>query len=119
VAALLPADTGQLTLTRDTLVRDPRSRHQLPGCVARLAATRSALGHAASPDQRVRAGLAALGWRENLQYSADGPDGTAFAFWLGTATCFVEARWDGGDDADPASGRGDDYLLIIGCAVEP
>jgi len=119
VAALLPPDTGQFTLTGDTVILDPRSQQRLPGCVVRLAATRSALGQAAPPDQRVRDGLAALGWRENLQYSADGPDGTAFAYWLGTATCFVEARWDGGDDADPARGRSDDYVLTIACTSEP
>lgn len=119
MAALLPADTGQLTLTRDTVVSDPRTDERLPGCVLRLVAGRSAFGTGPLPDQRVRDGLAALGWREHLQYAADGPDGTAFALWRESATCFGAAQWDGGDDADPSYVPRDDYLLVVGCVTGP
>ncbi len=120
IAALLGDDSGQVTITRDTTVRDPRTREILPGCALRLDGVRSAWTGAASPDERVRAGLEALSWREHLHYAADGPDGTAFALWRGGATCFVRAEWDGGDDADPSYVARDDYVLTVECvALEP
>lgn len=120
IAALLSDESGQITITRDTAVQDPRTGEVLPGCALRLDGLRSAWAGGASPDERVRAGLGALGWREHLHYGADGPDGTAFALWRESATCFVRADWDGGDDADPSYVARDDYVLTVECvALEP
>ena len=39
-------------------------------------------------------------WTPVLRYSADGPDGTSFAFRREAVLCVVRGQWDGGDDAD-------------------
>jgi len=69
------------------------------------------------PDEQLRSGLAARGWTEDIRYGADGPDGTAFAFRHNRAICFVDATWDGGDDADPSYVPSDRYTLRVRCLL--
>ncbi len=55
------------------------------------------------------------GWQEDIEYSADGPDGTTFAMRKDGILCFVEGRWDGGDGSDPSYVPPDDYTVTIQC----
>lgn len=91
----------------DTLVRDERFGRTTPGCQLRFVGRQSAFGESASPDALVRQSLAAAGWREDLRYAADGPDGTAFGFSRGDVLCLINAFWDGEDH----------YELTIGCTA--
>ena len=60
------------------------------------------------------------GWQEDIEYSADGPDGTTFAMRKDGILCFVEGRWDGGDGSDPSYVPPDDYTVTIQCTgAEP
>lgn len=69
----------------------------------------------AVPD-RLHMKLAETGWEELLDYSADGPDGTSFAFRRDDVVCVVRGEWDGGDDSDPKSQPGDWYRVTVICA---
>jgi len=52
-----------------------------------------------SPES-IRHALQGAGWAEDYVYSADGPDGTTYAYVCRDALCFVQGAWDGGDDSD-------------------
>lgn len=61
------------------------------------------------------------GWRQDLRYGADGPDGSDIGMRLRDMLCLVAGRWNGGDDEDPdtSSARADEnqtYEAIIECA---
>lgn len=119
VAAVIGDAAGPVTLVRDTVVRDPRTETLAPGCMVRLDGRMSAFVQGETADQLVRRGLHALGWREDLSYAADGPDGTAFAMRTIGTVCFARAEWDGGDDTDPAYVPADRYVLDVGCTAAP
>ncbi len=54
------------------------------------------------------------GWQEMGAYSADGPDGTSFAFRKGAVSCLVRGTWNGGAEPDlPAQ---DWYRVKAFCA---
>jgi hypothetical protein len=63
--------------------------------------------------------MAADGWEEMLDHSADGPDGTVFAFRRGGVACFFRGEWDGGADDDPEIPAGDWYKVHTGCTQAP
>jgi len=75
----------------------------------------SAFPGGTDPTGLLRDGLAARGWREDLRYAADGPDGTSFALRHNGTLCMISASWDGGDDSDPTYTPSDEYELTIGC----
>jgi len=117
VAAVLGGDGARPTLVRDTSVTDPVTGHRRRGCWLGLETVRTEFADGPSPEERLRAGLTALGWREDPRYAADGPDGTAFALRRGREVCFVEASWDGGDDSDPTYVPSTRYALTVRCAA--
>ena len=51
---------------------------------------------------RLRDAFMAQGWTEMPAYSADGTDGTSFAFRRGAVSCLVRGTWDGGAADDPS-----------------
>ena len=75
----------------------------------------AALAEQPGPDVVLHEALAAEGWTEDVDYSADGPDGTVFAFRRNGTFCLVESRWENSleDDAPPPSDR---YELTVGCS---
>jgi hypothetical protein len=107
-----PVDSLQRS---NIVVEDERTRRRGDGCRVRLVATRTAFANEDSPDQRVRAVLPTLGWEEDWDYGADGPDGTAFALRKDTILCLVRASWDGGDIADPTYVPDPRYELVARC----
>ena len=65
------------------------------------------------PDaEGLRAILEAAGWAEDGVYSADGADGTHYAYVCREALCRVEGRWDGGDPTDSL------YIPVPGGSIE-
>ena len=64
----------------------------------------------------IRAPLEAAGWAEDAAYSADGPDGTVFAYVCREALCVVQGSWDGGDGSDstymPEPGESIELLCV-------
>ena len=70
-------------------------------------------------DDALRRGLEAAGWAEDFQYSADGPDGTTFAYVCHEALGFVEMSWVGGDESDSTFVPPPGYTLKLTCVPRP
>ena len=80
----------------------------ISGSFARAQAT----GDAAS---RLHQDFSARAWQEMPAYSADGTDGTSFAFRKAGVACLVRGTWDGGAADDPAIPAADWYKVAVLC----
>jgi hypothetical protein len=69
-------------------------------------------GDAAS---RLHEDLPARAWQEMPAYSADGTDGTSFAFRKAGVACLVRGTWDGGAADDPEIPAEDWYKVTVFC----
>jgi len=87
------------------------------GCSVSLVGSNVALGASPNPIERLREEFAARGWQEELNHSADGPDGTQFAYVRDGIICIFEGRWDGGDDTDLSYKPDDAYKGAGHCAA--
>jgi hypothetical protein len=95
---------------RDETIREPVFGCGLviSGSFARAAAT----GDAAV---RLRQDFQTRGWQEMAAYSADGTDGTSFAFRRAGVACLVRGTWDGGAADDPKIPAQDWYKVAVFC----
>jgi hypothetical protein len=133
-AAVMAGPSGQATAACDSVVsllqpvkgvsftrsegpfEDPVYQRRFEGCRVLVVGSFKALGDEPPVDVVLHEKLAAEGWSEDYDYSADGPDGTDFAFRRDGVFCVVEGRWEGGvfeDDEPPPSDR---YEVTVGCA---
>ena len=64
---------------------------------------------------RLRQGFSAQGWHEIPAYSADGTDGTSFAFRKAGVACLVRGTWDGGAAGNPDIPAQDWYKVAVIC----
>jgi hypothetical protein len=64
---------------------------------------------------RLRDAFMAQGWTEMPAYTADGTDGTSFAFRRGAVSCLIRGTWDGGADDDPSLPPEDWYKVATFC----
>jgi len=87
------------------------------GCSVSLVGSNAALGGGPSPIDQWRKEFAARGWQEDTNHSADGPDGTSFAYVRAGVICMFQGRWDGGDDTDPTVKPDDEYKEAGQCAA--
>ncbi len=115
VAAVLAGMPSLEIVPADTTVVDPRTQYEAWGCTYAVTGSMSMFRGADTPDERVREALAALGWREDWDYGADGPDGTAYAFRSGPVICYFRGSWDGGDITDSTYVPEDWYQMSAGC----
>ena len=74
-------------------------------------------GRTPAPDVRLGTWFVERGWKENPEYDADGPDGTAFGYEREKVLCFVSVHWDGGDDSDPDAVPEDWFEVRIACVA--
>lgn len=109
----LPGTTVEM---REGTHYDERLRRDLAGCTVFVSGTWSELGSRSNPGDSVYKLLSDEGWRDEPRYSADGPDGTAFALSKDGVWCFVRGEWDGGDDADSTYVASDVYQFAFFCA---
>lgn len=96
-------------------VRDDRTGEIALGCRVEVKGSASAFRESGAPEVVVRERLSELGWTEDYEYAADGPDGAAFAFRGGSVLCMFRASWDGGDDSDPNYVPDDRYDIVVEC----
>ena len=68
---------------------------------------------------RLREDFTARGWEEMGAYSADGKDGTSFAFHQKDVACLVRGTWNGGADGEPEIPAEDWYKLEVFCTSPP
>lgn len=64
---------------------------------------------------RIRQDFESRGWQEMAAYSADGTDGTSFAFRQAGVACLVRGTWDGGAADDPSLPALDGYEVAVFC----
>jgi hypothetical protein len=74
----------------------------------------------AGPVGAVEKAFGRHGWRAELRYMADGPDGSNVGLRRLDQLCVVVGRWDGGDDSDttsaPPTEEENRYEAIVECA---
>ena len=117
VAQIVTRSKG-VTIKRNTgpFVDEFESRTRV-GCSVSLVGSNAALGGGPSPIDQWRKEFAARGWQEDTNHSADGPDGTSFAYVRAGVICMFQGRWDGGDDTDPTVKPDDEYKEAGQCAA--
>jgi hypothetical protein len=115
VARLIDRTPGIELARIEGLFEDPFSQRLLEGCRILVSGSFAALAEQPGPDDVLHEELTAEGWTEDTDYSADGPDGTIFAFRRDGTFCLIEGRWEGGvvQDHVPPSDR---YELTVGCS---
>jgi hypothetical protein len=99
------------------------SFHQTPRVGCRLTANGSFKGRERSGDPvgALVTGFADRGWRSDIRYSADGPDGSFAGMRFRDQLCILSGSWDGGDDSDPdtthaRAAQDAGYAAVIECA---
>jgi len=114
------AKTPGVTIQQDSAVLGDQPRQPAaPTC--RLVIHGSfaqATGTSAAVD-RLAERFSADGWEEMTEYSADGKDGTAFAFHKSGVMCHVLAEWNGGSDDLPEIPAEDWYKATVLCSAVP
>jgi len=112
----IAAQTPGVSIRRSTGVfSDDALRQPVLGC--RLAISGSFARAKTSGDAatRLRDAFQASGWQEIAGYSADGKDGTAFAFRKARVACLVRGEWNGGADGEPEIPAEDWYKVSVLC----
>jgi hypothetical protein len=116
LAYSIAAEIPGLSIQRSTgMFTNEALRRRVRGC--RLVITGS-FAHAppgGDAANRLRDGFAAQGWQEMPSYSADGKDGTAFAFRKTEVACLFRGTWTGGADGEPSMPRKEAYRVSVLC----
>jgi hypothetical protein len=90
------------------------------GCRLRAEGSFATLRDSAGPVGAVEKALARHGWRSDLRYLADGPDGSDVGLRRLDMLCIVLGRWNGGDDGDtmpaPATEADNRFETLVECA---
>jgi hypothetical protein len=116
LAYRLSSRTRGVSIKRSTgRFQDETLEHPVDGCQLSMKGSFRRATNGAVPDL-LHTGFAEHGWQELYDYSADGPDGTSFAFRRDDVACVVRGQWEGGDDSDPNDQAGDWYRVSVICA---
>ena len=94
---------------------DETFRAPIPGCRIEIDGSFKKAQKTGAAPENLRQRLDALGWRELPEFSADGHDGTSFAYRKGTVACFARGTWDGGADDEPEIPALDPYKVTVIC----
>ena len=116
IDAIVARTPGTLTETIQGTFRDEVAGCDRPGCLLLVSGSWSELGGQPGPVDLVRQTLMAEGWQQDLQYSADGPDGTLLRFSKADVLCIIRGRWDGGDASDSTYVPSDVYQVTVLCS---
>jgi hypothetical protein len=95
--------------------RDETLQAPVAGCGLSISGSFARARSTGDAATRLRQGFEARGWQEMPAYSADGTDGTSFAFRNGTVGCLVRGTWDGGAVGDPGLPAEDWYKVVAFC----
>jgi hypothetical protein len=115
-AYAIAAKTPGVSIQRQTgAFRDEMLQAPVFGCGLAISgsfARAKATGDAAL---RLRQGFSARAWQEMPAYSADGTDGTSFAFRNLGVACLVRGTWNGGAAGEPEIPAEDWYKVAVIC----
>jgi hypothetical protein len=95
--------------------------HRL-GCRLKAAGPFAALKDSVGPVGAIENAFTRRGWKGDLRYMADGPDGSDIGVRRLDQLCLVLGRWDGGDDGDttsaPPTEEESGYEAVVECAQD-
>lgn len=94
---------------------DETFRAPVAGCRIEIEGSFKRAAKSGAPAENFRAALEKSGWSELAEFSADGHDGTSFAFRKDDVACFARGNWDGGADDEPDIPPSDPYRVTIIC----
>src|SRR5262245_62481757 len=96
-AYAIAAKTPGVSIQRSTgTFSDETLRESVFGCGLAISGSFAQAQTTGDAVLRLRQDFPARAWQEMLAYSADGTDGTSFAFRRGGVACLVRGTWDGG-----------------------
>lgn len=87
----------------------------ITGCRVDIEGSMKRLGEGSLPTDQLAAAFEAQAWTERAEFSADGHDGTIFAYAKGGAACMTSGEWDGGSDDEPDAVLADPYRVTMTC----
>lgn len=88
------------------------------GCRLSAEGAFATLPDSAGPVAAIEAAFQRHGWRSDLRYEADGPDGSDVGVRRRDLLCVIQGRWEGGDDEDttqPSTETDNGYQAIVEC----
>ena len=94
---------------------DEALRAPIASCRIDLEGSFKQLGKTPLPTDRLAEYFERQTWDQLPEFSADGHDGTSFAYSKGGAACLVRGQWDGGSDDDPDAPTGDAFTVMVLC----
>ena len=114
-AYAIAAKTPGVSIQRRTgTFSDETLRESVFGCGLAISGSFAQAQTTGDAALRLRQDFTARGWQEMLAYSADGTDGTSFAFRKGGVACLVRGTWGGGA-AEPKIPAEDWYKVAVIC----
>jgi hypothetical protein len=117
-AYTIAAKTPGVVVKRSTgTFRDETLSRPVSGCGLALTGSFAKADKSGDATIRLRQDFEARGWAEMGAYSADGTDGTSFAFRRAGVACLVRGTWDGGADGDPPLPAEDWYKVALFCTT--
>jgi hypothetical protein len=103
---------------RDSFRDSPRV-----GCRLTARGSFATLSDSSGPVGAIESRFARRGWRSDLRYMADGPDGSDVGVRRRDMLCLIQGRWEGGDDDDttpePSTESENSYQAIVECSRDP
>src|SRR5690349_7559086 len=86
--AIVSKSQGIKTRRANGSFNDETFRAPIPGCRIEIDGSFKKAGKAGVAADNLHTNWMSTGWQELGEFSADGPDGTSYAFKKGTAACF-------------------------------
>ena len=115
IHAALVKTPGIKERRRSGSIADEMLRAPIAACRIDIEGSFKKLGKARHPTDRVSDYFDAQKWGQLPDFSADGPDGTVFAYQKNGVACLARGQWDGGADDEPDVPTADPYQLLVFC----
>jgi hypothetical protein len=91
------------------------TKRPITGCRVAVDGSMKRLGKGPLPTDQLSAAFEAEAWTDRAEFSADGHDGTIFAYAKGGVACVVSGEWDGGSDDEPDAVLADPNRVTVTC----
>jgi hypothetical protein len=115
LAAQAARSTGEDLFRQNAIVADEMIAKPFAACRIRIDGSRKRLGDAPMPTAALEQYFEKQRWLPLGEFSADGHDGTVFAYAREGVACLVRGEWDGGSDDEPDAPLADPYAVTIVC----
>lgn len=94
---------------------DEAFRAPVPGCAIIIEGSFKKAAKSGAAAENLRQAYESRHWLELPEFSADGHDGTSFAFRKDDVACFARGTWNGGADNEPEIPAADPYRVFLVC----